>query len=83
MDERRRSPGLSERLAVVKPVDSALPALQALGQILESFQFDDFTEIPWLACAFFESDAFRRVLHSIEFFPIAEAVDVASPIDTD
>lgn len=40
---------------------SVLPTLQALGQILELFQFDDLTEIPWLPCSLFKSDAFRRV----------------------
>ena len=64
-------------------LEDALPAFQLARQIVEPFKLDDFTEVPRLLRVFLKSDAFRRILHSVDFFPITEPVNIASPIYSD
>ena len=64
-------------------LEDALPAFQLARQLVEPFNLDDFTEGPRLLRVFLKSDAFRRILHSVDFFPITEPVNIASPIYSD
>jgi hypothetical protein len=63
-------------------LEDALPAFPLARQIVEPFKLDDFTEVPRLLRAFFKSDTFLRILHSVEFFPITEPMNITSPIDS-
>ncbi len=60
-----------------------LSALQALGQIFESLQFDDFTVVPWFPAVLLIANAFSRVLDAVALAPITEAMYVGAPIDAD